>query len=107
MYSILHFLEVYQTKTRNSNNIALFSKSSICFVMQSKSNDLVEAIVEAIRVGYRHIDCAYGYDNEAHVAEGLKKAFDLRLVKREELFITSKVSLRLTLTLTLQESSVS
>ena len=62
------------------------------FIFYLQCNNVGECVVSAIRAGYRHIDCAYGYDNEAQVAEGLKKSFEAGLVKREELFITSKVS---------------
>ena len=57
----------------------------------SKKNEVYNAVLEAIRVGYRHIDCAYIYGNEAEIGSALKFAFDSGLVKREELFITSKL----------------
>ena len=47
----------------------------------------VEAVVSAIEVGYRLIDTAVNYDNEASVGEGLKQSG----VPREELFVTSKL----------------
>lgn len=50
-----------------------------------------EAVYGAIRCGYRLIDCASVYQNEAQIGEVLKKVFAEGLVKREELFITSKV----------------
>ena len=46
---------------------------------------------EAIKVGYRHIDTAEVYRNEKGVAEGIKKAISDNLVKRSDLFITTKV----------------
>ena len=50
------------------------------------------AVLEAIKVGVRAIDCARVYNNEKEVGEALKQAFDSGLVKREELFITSKLA---------------
>lgn len=47
----------------------------------------VEAMVKAIRTGYKAIDTATVYDNEAEVGEAIRAGG----VKREELFITSKV----------------
>lgn len=52
----------------------------------------VGAVVEAaLRAGYRLFDCAEAYGNEEAIGVALKSALDKGLVKREELFITSKV----------------
>jgi 2,5-diketo-D-gluconate reductase B len=42
---------------------------------------------EALRIGYRHIDTAAMYGNEANVGEGIRAAG----VPREEVFLTTKV----------------
>lgn len=57
----------------------------------SKKNQVYDAVIEAIRVGYRHIDCAYIYQNESEIGKALKYAMQSGLVKREDLFITSKL----------------
>ena len=41
--------------------------------------------------GYRHIDCAAFYQNQSTIGEALQEIFAAGKVKREELFITSKV----------------
>jgi len=51
----------------------------------------VNAICEAIKSGYRHIDGAAVYDNEQSVGRGIAKALQESGLKREELFVTSKV----------------
>lgn len=51
---------------------------------------VAEAVLGAIAVGYRHIDCASVYGNEASIGRSLQAAMDGG-VPREELWITSKV----------------
>lgn len=56
------------------------------------SKDIAANIVyEAIRCGYRHIDCASDYGNEKEVGKGIKRALDERILTRDELFVTSKL----------------
>ncbi|KAL2006948.1 hypothetical protein VTN00DRAFT_8386 [Thermoascus crustaceus] len=53
----------------------------------SKPHEVENAVEHALRVGYRHIDTAAVYENEAEVGAGWKKSG----VPREEIFITSKL----------------
>ena len=46
---------------------------------------------EAIKAGYRHLDCASDYGNEKEVGEGIKRAINEGLCTREELWVTSKL----------------
>ena len=45
----------------------------------------------AIEVGYRHLDCACDYGNEAEVGQGIAQAIDDSLCEREDLWVTSKL----------------
>ncbi|KAK7350034.1 hypothetical protein VNO77_08072 [Canavalia gladiata] len=52
---------------------------------------VAHALSTAINVGYRHIDCAQVYGNEKEIGDALKKLFADGVVKREDMFITSKL----------------
>ncbi|GAA5799006.1 hypothetical protein HPULCUR_004415 [Helicostylum pulchrum] len=54
---------------------------------QSKPNEVYDAVLIAIKAGYRHIDTAYVYRNEKEVGLAIKNCG----VPREELFITTKL----------------
>lgn len=50
-----------------------------------------DAVYEAIKAGYRHLDSACDYGNEVQVGQGIKRAIDEGLCTREDLWITSKL----------------
>ncbi|KAI8143983.1 NADP-dependent oxidoreductase domain-containing protein [Fennellomyces sp. T-0311] len=54
---------------------------------QSKPNEVYNAVLTAIKAGYRHIDTAYVYGNEKEVGQAIKDS----KVPREELFVTTKL----------------
>jgi len=56
-----------------------------------EGEDLAAAVKTAIQEGYRLIDTAAVYQNEASVGKGIREAIAEGIVTREELFITSKV----------------
>jgi diketogulonate reductase-like aldo/keto reductase len=51
----------------------------------------VDAVRTALKLGYRHIDTAERYRNEAEVGEGLRQGLADAGLKREEVFVTTKV----------------
>ena len=55
--------------------------------MTLKGDVCVEAVSAALKMGYRHIDTAVFYGNEAEVGEGIRKSG----VARDEIFLTTKV----------------
>lgn len=58
---------------------------------QSGGDQCVEAFKTALAFGYRHIDCARLYGNEVEVGEAIADAVAKGLLKRENLFVTSKL----------------
>ncbi len=58
---------------------------------KSGDEEVKQAIKLALQNGYRHIDCAAIYGNEDAIGEAFKEIFDEGKIKREEVFITSKL----------------
>ena len=50
-----------------------------------------QAVKLAVQYGYRHLDCAALYMNEAEIGAALREVFNEGKVKREDIFITSKL----------------
>jgi len=60
---------------------------------QAKKGEVSAAVKHAIEVsGYRHIDCASNYLNEDEIGDTLTDLFKRGVVKREDLFLTSKLN---------------
>ena len=58
---------------------------------KAKGNEVKNAVKQALYIGYRHIDTAAVYDNETEIGEALAEVFAEGKIKREEVFITSKL----------------
>jgi 2,5-diketo-D-gluconate reductase A len=56
-------------------------------VFQIDPDETAEAVQRALEAGYRHIDTAEGYHNEAGVGEGVRASG----ISRDDVFITSKL----------------
>lgn len=52
-----------------------------------RDDDCVEAVIDAVALGYRHIDSAKVYENEAAVGQGIRECG----LGREDIFLTTKI----------------
>ena len=69
----------------------LVLQKQISSTWNAKPEEVGPAIEIAVKAGYRHLDCAHLYGNEVAIGEVLQKCFKEGLVKREDMFITSKL----------------
>lgn len=53
--------------------------------------DARRMVAEALRIGYRHIDTAWIYRNEAAVGDGIRDAIAAGHVTRDEIWLTTKI----------------
>lgn len=69
-----------------SNNVQIPKLGLGTWLISDK--DVVQAVKDAIALGYRHIDTAQAYANEKGVGEGVRSAG----VDRKEIFVTTKLA---------------
>jgi predicted oxidoreductase len=77
-------------KVRQTEGIKI-NMTLIYWELQAADKELEAALDSALETGYRHIDTAYVYENEAAIGRVLAKWLSSGKVKREDLFIVTKV----------------
>lgn len=74
------------------NDATTAAPPSVGLGLWKSPNESTAALVhEAIRCGYRHLDCAFDYGNEPQVGQGIELALKTGLCQRDELWVTSKL----------------
>ena len=76
-----------QLKFRNQNTMPALGLGT----WKAQGEELVRAITQAVKMGYRHIDTAMIYQNERDIGDAIRQLIKEGVVSREELFITSKL----------------
>ncbi|RPA76616.1 D-xylose reductase [Ascobolus immersus RN42] len=61
------------------------------FGLWKVTENTAEVVENALKTGYRLLDGAADYGNEVEAGKGLKNAIEKGIVKREEVFVTSKL----------------
>lgn len=80
-----NFVQMPYAKLQNGNFIPMIGLGTY------KSQDIGGAVEASMRAGYRHIDCASHYHNENLIGEAIQKVLKEGVIKREELFVNSKL----------------
>ena len=79
---------VEESQSVRLSNGLLMPRVGLGTVTFKDTSMLVNAIVQA---GYRHIDTAFVYNNETEIGIALKEVFSTSDIKREDLFIVTKM----------------
>lgn len=75
-----------------NNGVSMPALGFGTFANEGSQGETHKAVVCALNAGYRHLDCAWFYQNEGEVGSGVREFLSNNpSVKREDIFITTKV----------------
>ncbi|CAK9200936.1 unnamed protein product, partial [Sphagnum troendelagicum] len=80
---------VRSVKLNNGSSLPILGMGTVA--LSESQQQVKDALLTAIQVGYRHFDTAMLYGTEAALGDALVEAFSTGLVKREEIFVTTKL----------------
>lgn len=87
IYVLKHQQQMERLKFENNDEMPAIGLGT----WKSDKGKVGEAVEIALNEGYRHIDCAATYGNEPEVGEAFKKVFSEGNIKREDVWVTSKL----------------
>ena len=87
IYVLKHQQQMERLKFENNDEMPAIGLGT----WKSDKGKVGEAVEVALNGGYRHIDCAATYGNEPEVGEAFKKVFSEGNIKREDVWVTSKL----------------
>jgi len=80
------------TTFKLSNGISIPGLGFGTFSNERQKGESYNAVLHALRAGYRHLDCAWFYQNEDEIGSAIKDfLLENPSVKRSDLFITTKL----------------
>lgn len=75
-----------------SNGVAIPGLGFGTFASEGAEGESYRAVLHALKTGYRHLDCAWFYQNEEEVGDAIADFLkETPSVKREDLFVCTKV----------------
>lgn len=92
-----NLLSISNMSSSHLSDCVLFNNGIECPILgfgtwRTWKNDTYKAVKSALEAGYRHIDTASMYANEQEVGQAINEKIEQSLVKREEVFVVSKLS---------------
>lgn len=77
---------------RTSNGVTIPGVGFGTFSNEGAKGQAYKAVLHALKVGYRHLECAWFYGNENEVGQAIREFLEENpACQREDLFITTKV----------------
>jgi len=91
--NVWHIISNMASKTYTLNNgVKIPAVGFVTFANEGAKGETYKAVTKALEVGYRHLDCAWFYQNEDEVGDALHDFISKNpSVKREDIFICTKV----------------
>ncbi|KAI9274208.1 NADP-dependent oxidoreductase domain-containing protein [Sporodiniella umbellata] len=83
---------IYQKTFELNNGEKLPAVGLGTWKSSEKEDSVYNAVKDALRVGYRHIDTATNYGNESEVGRGMMDGLKASGLRREEIFVTTKLA---------------